>query len=121
MIPNGYQKYQQNSVMTASPKELILMLYNGAIKFCNLAIQAFEDGEVQKQHMYLMKAQDIITELELSLDKKYEISKEISILYKYIKELLMEANIKKDVQKVLEAKDLINDFRNTWQELMKIV
>lgn len=120
MVANGYQKYQQNSVMTASPKDLILMLYNGAIKFCNLAIQAFEKNEVQSQHTYLLKAQDIITELEVSLDHKYEISKEIGALYAYIKELLVQANIKKDVQCVIEAKELISEFRNTWQELMKI-
>lgn len=120
MIANGYQKYQQNSVMTASPKELILMLYNGAIKFCNLAVQSFEEGEVQKQHMYIIKVQDIITELEIALDPKYEISKEIRVLYTYIKELLVQANVKKDVQLVLEAKELISEFRNTWQELMKL-
>ena len=106
--------------MTASPKELILMLYNGAIKNCNLAIEAFNEGNIQKRHMYLIKAQDIISELEIVLDPKYEISKEISRLYTYIRELLVQANIKKDVQKVIEAKDLINDFKNMWQELMKL-
>lgn len=119
MVTNGYQAYKQNSVMTASPKELILMLYNGAIKFCNMAVQCFEDGDIQKQHMYLVRVQDIITELQISLDPKYEISKEMGNLYTYINDLLVEANIKKDVQKVVEAKQLICSFRDMWQELMK--
>ena len=120
MVTGGYQQYQQNAVMTASPKELVLMLYNGAIKFCNLAIEAFEQGDVGKQHLYIMRVQDIITELQLSLDSKYEISKEINELYDYIKRLLIQANIKKNVQDVIEAKELIGQFKSMWKELIKI-
>lgn len=116
----GYQQYQQNAVLTASPKELILMLYNGAIKFCNLSIEAFEQGNVQKQHQYLIKTQDIITELQLSLNPSIQISSQFDELYKYIKRLLLEANVKKDIEKVLEAKKLIVEFRDIWQEAMKL-
>lgn len=120
MVTGGYQKYQQNSVMTASPKELILLLYNGAIKFCNLALEAFEQKDIVKQHQYIVRVQDIIVELQISLDNKIEISREINELYEYIKRLLVEANINKNASKVQEVKDLIVEFRNMWQELMKI-
>lgn len=120
MVTGGYQKYQQNSIMTASPKELILMLYNGAIKFCNLALEGYDEGNYQKQHNALIRAQDIITELQLALDHNIEVSKLIDQLYTYIKEILVKANIQKDRESILEAKNLITEFRNLWQELMKV-
>lgn len=120
MVTGGYQKYQQNSVMTASAKELILMLYNGAIKFCNLALEGCDEENYQKQHNALIRAQDIITELQLALDHTVEVSKSIDQLYSYIKEVLVKANIQKDREGILEAKSLIIEFRNLWQELMKV-
>lgn len=119
MVAGAYQKYQQNSIMTATPKELILMLYNGAIKFCNIAIEGYDEGDYQKLHNALIRTQDIITELQVSLDTKIEISEQINELYSYIKELLIKANIQKDKLYIEEAKELIVEFRNLWQEVMK--
>lgn len=119
MVGNPYQNYQNNAVMTASPGELTLMLYNGAIKFCNKAIEAIEKKEVQQSHMYLVRAQDIITELQATLDTKYPVAKEMDVLYTFIKQLLLEANMQKDIQKINDALDLIRDFRDTWQQVIK--
>lgn len=115
-----YQKYQQNSIMTASPAKLTLMLYNGAIKFCDMAIDAIEKKDVQLAHANCVKAQNIILELKVTLDSKFEISKEINRLYDYITDLLVEGNIYKDKEKLLEARGLIVDFRDMWEKVIML-
>ena len=64
MNPNGYNVYQKNRVMTASPAELTLMLYEGAIKFCNIAIVGCEQKDIEKAHINIRKIQNIIAELQ---------------------------------------------------------
>ena len=118
MLANPYQQYQHSSVLTASPAELTLMLYNGAIKFCNQAIEALEQKDIKKSHYALIRAQDIIGELKVTLDPKYPVWKEMDALYEYIKELLIEANINKETQKVQEAKEFITEFRDLWKQIM---
>ena len=114
------QQAYQNSIYTASPAELTLMLYNGAIKFCNLAIEGFEKNNIQKISNNLIKAQNIIDELKITLKDGYSISKEFRALYEYINELLVTANVSKDKEKVLEAKELITQFRDTWKEAIAL-
>ena len=116
---NPYQQYKQNSVMTAPPGELTLMLYNGAIKFCIQAEEAIEKKDIDASHKYLTKAQDIILELKITLNMKYPIAKEMASLYDYVNELLVEANMKKDINKLNEAEELIREFRDTWQQMLK--
>lgn len=120
MLTNSYQKYQHNAIFTASPQELTLMLYNGAIKYCNLGAEMIENKNIEKANQYIIKAQDIICELQITLDDKYSITQEIKPLYEYIVRLLEEANINKDQQKLLEAKELIANFRDLWKEVMKL-
>lgn len=119
LAANPYQNYQNNAVMTASPGELTLMLYNGAIKFCNLAIDAIGQRDMQKANQASLRAQDIVTELRATLDTQYPIGEEMDRLYVFIKQLLMEGNIQKDVTKIADARDLIREFRDTWQEVIK--
>ncbi|MCR5801176.1 MAG: flagellar export chaperone FliS, partial [Lachnospiraceae bacterium] len=75
-LPNGYAKYANNRIMTVSPAELTLMLYEGAVKFCNIAIGAIEEGDIQKAHSNIIKAQRIIDYLRETLDMKYAVSKD---------------------------------------------
>ncbi len=119
MLANQYQKYQQNSVLTASPAELTLMLYNGAIKFCNLAVEAIENNQVQQAHTYSLKAQQIILELKVTLDPNFSEAKSMNSLYDYIMDLLAKGNMKKDKEIILEAKAFIVEFRDLWQQIMK--
>lgn len=119
MAANPYTQYQNNSILTASRGELTLMLYNGAIKFCNIALEALEKKDIQKAHINIIKTQDIIQELQITLDMKYELSDNIDKLYEYIKELLIDANIEKDTQKLIDAKSFIMEFRDMWQQVMK--
>jgi flagellar protein FliS len=119
MTTSPYEQYKNNSVLTASGPELTLMLYNGAIKFCNLAKEAIINKDIPKSHENIVKAENIIEELKLTLNKKYPISEEMDRMYTFINQLLIQANIKKDVQTLEDALSLIREFRDTWQEAMK--
>jgi flagellar protein FliS len=119
MTTANCQVYQQSAVFTASPQELTLMLYNGAIKFCNICIEGIESGQVEKVNTNALKAQRILEELQFTLDDSYEIALQIRPLYEYINHLLIEGNIKKDKEKITEAKELFIAFRDLWKEVMK--
>lgn len=116
---NMYQQYQQNSIMTASPEELTLMLYNGAIKFINLGKLHIENKEIEKANNAIKRAQDIIAELNNTLDMNYEISHNLGSIYTFILEKLLDANIKKDISFLDEVLPLIEEIRDTWKEAMK--
>jgi len=120
MVANNYQKYQQNAVMTAAPGDLTLMLYNGAIKFCNLGLEGIETKNIKKTHESIMKAQNIITELQVTLNPNYLVASSMNSLYEFIKQLLIEANMGKDSGKLLQAKEFIVEFRDMWQQVMKL-
>ena len=81
MDPKAMNAYQRNAIMTASPAELTLMLYDGAIKFCNIALAAIEEQNVQKAHINIKKAEAIITELRASLDRKYSFWEDFESVY----------------------------------------
>lgn len=111
--------YQGIKVNTASPAELTLMLYEGAIKFCNKAIYAIEDQNISKANENLLKAQKIIMEFRGTLDFKYPVAKDFEVVYDYIYRRLVEANIKKDKEIVEDALNHIRDMRDTWKEVMR--
>lgn len=111
--------YQGIKVNTASPAELTLMLYEGAIKFCNKAIYAIENKDISKANENLLKAQKIIMEFRGTLDFKYPVAKDFELIYDYIYRRLVQANIKKDKDIVEEALGYIRDMRDTWKEVMR--
>ncbi len=112
-------QYKQNTVLTSTPEELTLMLYEGAIKFMNIGKYSMEKKDYERTHTSLMRAQDIITELNYSLDMNYEISKELRGLYDFVMSKLVDANIKKDINAVDEALAIVNEMRDTWKEVIK--
>lgn len=116
---NLYKQYQVNSILTASPAQLTLMLYNGCIRFSNQAIEALEKADYNKANHFNLRVQDIIVELQATLDDKYEISKQLNDLYEIIRELLVEANIKKDKVLLEEVRLLLIEIKDLWQEVMK--
>ncbi|WIV12017.1 flagellar export chaperone FliS [Proteiniborus sp. MB09-C3] len=116
---NLYQQYQQNSITTASPEELTLMLYNGAIKFINLGKLHIESKEIEKANNAIKRAQDIIYELNNTLDMSYPVSSNLRSIYTFIIERLVDANIKKDVKILDEILPLIEGIRDTWKEAMR--
>jgi len=121
MIANqGYAAYKTNKVTTASPAELTLMLYEGAIKFCNIAILGIEKKDIQKAHDNIMKAERIIEELQGSLNFKYPVAKDFDNVYDYIMYRLREANIHKDAEMLEEVLTHLRTMRDTWKEVIRI-
>ena len=118
---NAYQAYRSNAVLTSSPQELTLMLYNGAIKFCGQGKQAIINGDTQDAHRLIMRAQDIIEELQITLDRKYPVSEELDRMYDFILYQLREANMNKNTETLDIATDFIREMRDTWAEITKPV
>lgn len=119
-LPNAYAQYNNNKVMTASPAELTLMLYEGAIKFCNVAEKAIEENDVQKAHTNIIKAQRIIDYLRQTLDMKYPVAQDFENIYSYLGTRLVQANLKKDIDILKEVNEHLHSVRDTWKEVMKI-
>lgn len=117
---NAYDTYKQNAIMTASPEELTLMLYNGLIKFMMVARKAIEEKDIPKAHENIIRAQDILNEFKATLDMQYEISHNLNQLYDYFLDRLFEANIKKDTAILDEVLRFVRELRDTWAQAMKI-
>ncbi len=118
MTPNMTLAYKDNSIMTASPAELTLMLYDGAIKFCNIALAGFEKNDLDKINTNIIKAEKIIVEFRATLDFKYPVAKDFDLVYDYIYRRLVEANIRKDSEILKDALKYIREMRDTWKEVM---
>jgi len=117
---NPYQTYQQNSVMTASPEELTLMLYNGCLKFIKLAKKAMLDKQFEEKNKNLLKAQAIILELRSTLNPDIALSKDLERLYEYHNNSLMEANMKNDAAALDTVLEGVTELRNTWKQAMAL-
>jgi flagellar protein FliS len=112
--------YKNQQAMTAPPEELTLMLYNGALRFVNESIVALEQGHLDKSSNANLRAQDILREFMRTLDMKYEISKNLFSLYDYLEYRLIQGNLKKDKAQLLEAKNMLQELRDTWAQAMKM-
>lgn len=115
---SGYDAYANNRIMTASPAELTLMLYEGAIKFCNIAIVGCEQEDIEKAHTNITKVENIIMEFQGSLDHKYPVAKYFDDVYSYIFQRLVEANVSKDKTILEEVLGHLRTMRDTWKEVM---
>ena len=119
-LPNEYSQYNNSKVLTASPAELTLMLYDGAIKFCNIAILAVEQKDIEKAHINIVKAQRIIDHFRMTLDMKYSVAEDFERVYSYLAQRLLMADIKKDKEILEEVCEHIRSMRDTWKEVMRI-
>jgi flagellar secretion chaperone FliS len=121
MAPNnGYAAYANNRIMTASPAELTLMLYEGAIKFCNIAIMAIEENDVEKAHINITKVEAIIENFQATLNHKYAVAKDFDNVYSYLMTRLVQANLKKDKEILEEVLEHLRGMRDTWKEVMRL-
>ncbi|WP_342429534.1 flagellar export chaperone FliS [Neobacillus sp. FSL H8-0543] len=118
---NPNEIYQRNQVLTASSEELTLLLYNGAIKFVNQAKLAIEKKDPAKAHSFIMRTQEILTELMLTLNRDYELSNSLFSLYDYLKQRMVEANMTKDIEILKEVEGMIQELKATWVQAMKSV
>lgn len=119
-LPNAYSQYNNNKILTASPAELTLMLYDGAIKFCNIAEIAIEEKDIEKAHNNIIKAQRIVDYLRQTLDMTYAVSEDFERIYSYLFQRLLEANIKKDKDILVEVNEHLHSVRDNWKEVMRI-
>ena len=113
LTKNGYAAYTNNKLMTASKGELTLMLYDGAIKFCNMAIAAIEEA-----HTNIVKVERIIEEFQSTLNYKYPVAKDFNNVYEYLQEQLTQANIRKDKEMLKRVLKHLRTMRDTWKEVM---
>ena len=111
--------YKTQQVMTSSPEQLTLLLYNGALRFLNESILALEQGDMQRAHNSNMRVQDIVREFVRTLDMSYEISKNYAQLYEYTEYCLIQGNINKDVVQLQRAKNVLEELREAWVGAMK--
>lgn len=118
-LPSAYAQYNNSKVLTASPAELTLMLYDGAIKFCNIAELSVEKNDIPRAHENIRKVQNIIRYLHSTLDMKYEVSKDFDNIYSYLERRLVEANVKKDKEILEEINTHLHSIRDNWKEVMK--
>ncbi|MDI3547014.1 MAG: flagellar secretion chaperone FliS [Halanaerobiales bacterium] len=121
MLNNPYQKYKNIQYETATQEQLLLMLYNGAIKFGQQARQGLVDKKVELANNNLKRVQAIINELMVTLDMERggEIANNLYNLYDYINRRLIQANIRKDPEIVDEVLDLLVDLKETWEEAIR--
>ena len=116
---NQYAQYNNSKVLTASPAELTLMLYDGAIKFNNIDIMAIEKKDIEKAHNNIVKVERIIDEFRATLDSKYEVSQDFDRVYVYMLQRLLEANVKKDPEILEEVNTHLRSMRDTWKQVME--
>ncbi len=119
-VKNPYAAYANSKIMTASPAELTLMLYDGAIKFCNIAIMGIEEKDIEKSHNNIIKVERIVREFLNTLDHRYPVAKDFENVYNYLIQRLHEANIKKDAEILQEVLKHLRTMRDTWKEVMRL-
>ncbi|MDI6786719.1 MAG: flagellar export chaperone FliS [bacterium] len=119
-MSNPYEAYRQAKISTASQGKLILMLYDGAVKFLNIANEAISKKDYGVSNTNIIKAQNIVTELMISLNMEVgEISRNLYSLYDYMNRRLIQANVKKDSKIIDEVKGMLIELRETWDQAIK--
>ena len=117
----AFSEYKKATINTSSPGELVLMLYNGLIKFLRHAKLALHEKKINDAHNYIIRAEDIIEALLSALDyeKGGDIAKNLSMIYDYTYWRLVEANTKKDESIIDEVIEILNPLREAWKEIVK--
>lgn len=120
VIKNPYQTYQKQAVTTSKPEELTFMLYEGLVKFIRLAKIAIENRKFDESSKYNLRAQDILSELMVTLKQEYAISDSLLRLYDYMKVRLIEANLQKAIEILNEVEQFAVELSKTWSSAMKL-
>ena len=114
---NPYNIYKQNSVNMASSQQLLLMLLDGAVKYTKIARMAILNKDIARAHKELVRVQDIILELMITMDKNTKYMEDLYNIYDFIKNELAKANIKKDITIIDNTLPLIEEIRDMWYEV----
>ena len=118
-LPSSYSQYNTSKILTASPAELTLLLYEGAIKFSNIAIMKIEQKDVPGAHENIMRVERIIDYLRETLDMKYAVAEDFERMYVYLSQRLLMANTKKDKEIMEEVVMHLRSIRDNWKEVIK--
>ncbi|ETT41081.1 flagellin-specific chaperone flis [Paenibacillus sp. FSL R5-192] len=121
MIKSPYDQYRKSSVQTSSPGQLLIMLYDGAIRFVRTALDGLGTKDYEKVSLNLGKAQTIVSELAVTLDQSSDIAENLNALYEYINFLLIDANTKKTSEPAEEALGYLKELKETWVQVNKMV
>lgn len=119
MVNAAAEAYKRQQIMTATPESLTLMLYNGCLRFMTEGREALMNKDYEQANTSLQKAQNIISEFRITLKMEYDIAKQLLPLYNYVYDRLVEANLKSDVTRIDEARDIITELRDAWAQAMK--
>ncbi|MGZ3691729.1 MAG: flagellar export chaperone FliS [Pseudobdellovibrio sp.] len=117
MAANPYNKYKQASVLSASKEQILLMLYEAAIRFTKLAVQAIEEKRIADKGQNIIRAFDIVVELQATLDHKVggELAVQLEQLYVYMQEQYTKANIKNDVEPLKSNLKVLENLYEGWK------
>lgn len=123
MNTEGYAQYQQNQLLTASPAKLLLVAYDGAIRFCRIGAEKMREGKLDEQSTNINKALAIVCELLSTLREDVDpvLVARLKSLYTYIIEKLAHANLNNDISSLDEATKILVQLRETWAEAEKIL
>ncbi len=118
-LTSPYDVYQRTQVDTASPARLVVMLYDGAIRFLRQGQTAMQQRDREKQNHYLVRAQRIITELASSLDMEAggDIAANLMALYQFMHEQLVLANLQDDMDRVQKVREMLESLREAWAQV----
>ncbi|MDO7788358.1 flagellar export chaperone FliS [Desulforamulus aquiferis] len=121
MSKHPYESYQQNSVLSAGPEELVNLLYNRLLKDLKLAIYAIERKDTQNTHNSLIHAQDILVHLMSTLNTELDVGKSLLLMYDYMNRRLKEANIEKNTEIIQEVIGYVEEIKDAWGKASRAV
>lgn len=116
MYQAQHNKYMQTAIQTASPAQLLIMLYDGAIRFSRISIEAIKQGKHEVANENLNKVQNIIQEFIITLDRKSAVAENLLKLYEYFIFRLVEANRLKSIEPIEEVLEHLQELKQTWTE-----
>ena len=115
------QSYRNHAISTQDSGKLIVMLYDGAVKFLDIAQEKLRDGDFESKGIYVGKAQDIVAELNncLDLESGGELGQNLQALYNFIHRHLSEANAERDPRKIRQCREIMAELRDGWQQIVE--
>ncbi len=118
---NAQKRYQNTRVNTASQKELLIMLLQGGIKFLRMAEESIQEEQFEKANNYLIRAQEVVNELRVSLDMERggEFAERMDVLYDFMYRRLVQANTKKDAETVVQVREMFQELLDTWEQALQ--
>lgn len=124
-LRNGYVQYREQSILTASQGDLVLMLFDGCLRQLRIARLALTPAdsaqpEVETASQALLKSQDIVGELMQGLDFHYDVAKHLFRVYEYVNYQLIQANIRKDGKLIENIEEIMTELRTTWEQVLKM-